>query len=116
MTATSRTEPQKSAFSSCFFLSGATASGKTALGALAAKTIGAEVVSLDSMAIYRGMDIGTAKPTLEERGGTPHHMFDVADPAREYSLVEYLKAAERSFRRLKDAASARFSSAGRPYI
>ena len=95
MTATSRTEPQKSAFSSCFFLSGATASGKTALGALAAKTIDAEVVSLDSMAIYRGMDIGTAKPTLEERGGVSHHMFDVADPTREYSLVEYLKAAEK---------------------
>ena len=89
-----RSESRKSPFASCFFLSGATASGKTALGVRVAQEIGAEIASLDSMAIYRGMDVGTAKPTLEERAGVPHHLFDVADPAREYSLVEYLKAAE----------------------
>lgn len=96
MLETSRSESRKSAFASCLFLSGATASGKTALGVRVAQELDAEIVSLDSMAIYRGMDVGTAKPPLEERGGVPHHLFDVADPAREYSLVEYLKTAEKA--------------------
>lgn len=85
-----------SPFARAFFLTGATASGKTALGIAAAQEIGAEIVSLDSMAIYRGMDVGTAKPTVEERQGVPHHMFDVVDPEEEYSLVDYLKGAERA--------------------
>lgn len=84
-----------SPFARAFFLTGATASGKTALGIAAAREIGAEIVSLDSMAIYRGMDVGTAKPTPEERQGVPHHLFDVVDPEEEYSLVDYLKEAER---------------------
>lgn len=98
MSKTDLAETRRSAFSSCLFLSGATASGKTALAVRAAKEIDAEIVSLDSMAIYRGMDIGTAKPTFEERAGVAHHMFDVADPKQEYSLVEYLKAAENVVR------------------
>lgn len=85
---------ESSAFASCFFLTGATASGKTALGAAAARELGAEVVSLDSMAIYRGMDVGVAKPTLKERLGVPHHMIDVADPREEYSLADYLRESE----------------------
>ena len=84
-----------SPFARAFFLTGATASGKTALGIAAAQEIGAEIVSLDSRAIYRGMDVGTAKPTMEERQGVPHHLFDVVDPEEEYSLVDYLKEAER---------------------
>ena len=95
MVETGRSESRKSAFEACFFLSGATASGKTALGVRVAQELDAEIVSLDSMAIYRGMDIGTAKPSLEERAGVPHHMFDVAEPSEEYSLVEYLKEAEK---------------------
>ena len=68
-----------SPFADSFFLTGATASGKTALGVAIARELGAEIVSLDSMAVYRKMDVGTAKPTLEERGGVPHHMLDVVE-------------------------------------
>ena len=61
-------------------ITGPTASGKTALGVALAQRLGGEVVSADSMQIYRGMDIGTAKPTPEEMQGVPHHMIDIADP------------------------------------
>ncbi|MGI6402059.1 MAG: tRNA (adenosine(37)-N6)-dimethylallyltransferase MiaA [Thermoguttaceae bacterium] len=96
MTEKSGDVSKRSPFANCIFLSGATASGKTSLGVRAAKEIDAEIVSLDSMAIYRGMDIGSAKPTLEERDGIPHHMIDVADPREKYSLAEYLKGAEEA--------------------
>ena len=72
---------------------GPTASGKTALGVELAKSLGGEVVSADSMQIYRGMDIGTAKPTAEEMGGIPHHMIDVADPAEDFSVARYVDMA-----------------------
>ena len=66
---------------------GPTASGKTALAVELALLLGGEVVSADSMQIYRGMDIGTAKPTPEEMRGVPHHLLDVADPAEDYSVA-----------------------------
>lgn len=72
---------------------GPTASGKTALGVALAKTFGGEVVSADSMQVYRGMDIGTAKPTAEEMDGVPHHMLDVADPAEDFSVARYVDMA-----------------------
>ena len=72
---------------------GPTASGKTALAVELALLLGGEVVSADSMQIYRGMDIGTAKPTPEEMRGVPHHMLDVADPAEDYSVARYVRAA-----------------------
>lgn len=72
---------------------GPTASGKTALAVELARRHGGEVVSADSMQIYRGMDIGTAKPDLNERGGIPHHMIDVADPWEDYSVARYVEAA-----------------------
>ena len=73
---------------------GPTASGKTALGVALAQALDGEVVSADSMQIYRGMDIGTAKPTAEEMGGVPHHMLDVADPAEDYSVARYVHDAD----------------------
>ena len=72
---------------------GPTASGKTALGVELALLAGGEVVSADSMQIYRGMDIGTAKPTPAEMRGVPHHMLDVADPAEDYSVARYVADA-----------------------
>ena len=72
---------------------GPTASGKTALGVALAKELNSEVVSADSMQIYRGMDIGTAKPTAEEMQGVPHHMIDVADPGEDYSVARYVEEA-----------------------
>ena len=74
-------------------ITGPTASGKTALGVMLAQRLGGEVVSADSMQIYRGMDIGTAKPTPEEMQGVPHHMIDIAAPAENYSVSRYAKEA-----------------------
>ncbi len=72
---------------------GPTASGKTALAVALARRFHGEVVSADSMQIYRRMDIGTAKPTPEEMQGVPHHMLDVADPEEDYSVARYVQEA-----------------------
>ncbi len=72
---------------------GATATGKTALAAECALRLGGEVVSADSMLVYRGLDIGTAKPTAEERRGVPHHMIDVAEPGSDFSVSDYERMA-----------------------
>ena len=74
-------------------LAGPTASGKTALAVALAQALNGEVVSCDSMQVYKLMDIGTAKPTLDEMGGVPHHMIDVADPREDYSVSRYCKDA-----------------------
>ena len=72
---------------------GPTASGKTALAVELALRFGGEVVSADSMQVYRGLDIGTAKPTPDETKGVPHHMIDVAGPAENYSVARYVADA-----------------------
>jgi tRNA dimethylallyltransferase len=77
----------------CWFLTGATATGKTAVGMAIARSLDAEIISLDSMAIYRGMDVGTAKPTADQRAEVPHHLIDVAEPDEDYSIAQYLDAA-----------------------
>lgn len=74
-------------------VAGPTASGKTALAIEIAKKYNGEVVSCDSMQIYKHMDIGTAKPTPEEMEGIAHHMIDVAEPFENYSVADYVKAA-----------------------
>ncbi len=86
----------------CWFLTGATAGGKTAVGVELARRIGAEIVSLDSMALYRGMDIGTAKPTAAERREVSHHLVDILEPHQEFSLAQYVDAAQRSIHEIKD--------------
>jgi tRNA dimethylallyltransferase len=82
----------------CWFLAGPTACGKTDLGIVLAERLGAEVVALDSMTLYRGMDVGTAKPTAEQTARVSHHLIDVIDPHEEYSLAEYVAAAEATCR------------------
>ena len=72
---------------------GPTATGKTKLGVALAKALAGEVVSADSMQVYRRMDIGTAKPTREEMRGVPHHMIDVADPGEDFSAARYVEMA-----------------------
>lgn len=72
---------------------GPTASGKTALAVELALRLDGEVVSADSMQVYRGMDIGTAKPTAQEMRGVPHHMLDIAGPAENYSVARYVAEA-----------------------
>ena len=74
-------------------IAGPTASGKTALAVELAKLTGGEVVSCDSMQVYRRMDIGTAKPTTEEMQGIPHHMLDVAEPEEDFSVSRYCAMA-----------------------
>ena len=78
------------------FIVGPTASGKTDAGICLAKQIGGEIVSADSRYLYRGMDIGTAKPDLEERQGIPHYLIDVADPDETWSLSLFRKAADEA--------------------
>lgn len=76
------------------FIVGPTATGKTALAVELAKRLEAQIISADSMQIYRKMDIGTAKPTLAERQGIPHHMIDILDPCRDaFSAAEYQSLA-----------------------
>ncbi|MBI2914458.1 MAG: tRNA (adenosine(37)-N6)-dimethylallyltransferase MiaA [Firmicutes bacterium] len=86
-------------------LVGPTASGKSAIAVVLAKRLSAEIVSADSMQVYRYMDIGTAKPSEEERGGVPHHLIDVALPGERFSAAMY--------RRLADTAVSSISRRGR---
>lgn len=79
----------------CVYLSGPTASGKTAVGVELARLIGGEIVAMDSMTLYRGMDVGTAKPTADEREAVPHHLLDILDPHEDFSQAEYAVAARR---------------------
>ena len=74
-------------------ITGPTASGKTALGVALAQRLGGEVVSADSMQIYRGMDIGTAKPTPEEMQGVPHYLVDCVSPDEDFSVAKFKAAA-----------------------
>jgi len=74
-------------------LLGPTASGKTALALAVAKALDGEIVSADSRQLYRGMDIGTAKPSAHERAGVPHHLIDLVDPDETFSLAQYQRAA-----------------------
>lgn len=76
-------------------ITGPTATGKTRLGVECAIALGGEVVSADSMQIYRRMDIGTAKPSAEETRGVPHHMIDVADPGENWSVARWTAAADK---------------------
>ena len=76
-------------------VAGPTATGKTHLGILLAQRYGGEIVSADSMQIYRRMDVGTAKASAEERAAVPHHMLDVAEPWENYSVSRYVEEAAR---------------------
>ncbi len=80
----------------CWVLAGPTASGKTALSIRLAKEHNCEIICMDSMQIYRGMTIGTAKPTPEEMDGIPHHMVDVAEPGEAFSVANYQQMAENA--------------------
>ena len=87
----------------CWFLTGPTCSGKTPLAIEVAQRLDAEIISLDSMAIYRGMDIGTAKPSLSQRAQVPHHMLDILEPTESYSVSSYVLAAHRAAREIWDS-------------
>jgi tRNA dimethylallyltransferase len=82
--------------SHAWFLTGPTAAGKTAIGMALAEKLGAEIISMDSMAIYQGLDIGTAKPTVSEQRSVTHHLVDAVPPNEEFSLAQYLSAAQHA--------------------
>lgn len=84
-------------------LVGSTGSGKTGLGVALAKVLDTEIISVDSMAVYRTMDIGTAKPTLEEQQGIPHHLLDVVDPDQPFSAADFVALARPIISRLHAA-------------
>jgi tRNA dimethylallyltransferase len=77
----------------CWILSGPTASGKSALAIRLARRLDAEIVSVDSMGVYRVLDVGTAKPTPEQRAAVPHHLLDVVPPSDTFSVAHWLAAA-----------------------
>ena len=83
-------------------LTGPTGSGKTRLGIELAKRLDAEIISMDSMALYRGMDIGTAKPAQAERAQVPHHLLDVLDPWESASVAWWLKQAHECCERIRE--------------
>ena len=85
----------------CWLLSGPTASGKTALALSLARRLDAEIVSVDSMAVYRGLDVGTAKPSPTERAAVPHHVLDTASPADAYSVARWLAEAAAAVERIR---------------
>ena len=84
-----------------WFLTGPTSSGKTPLAIALSERLGAEIISLDSMAIYHGMDIGTAKPTAEQQAQVPHHMLDVVEPTESFSVSNYVVAAHEAARHIR---------------
>lgn len=95
---TSATQPDVCAWTlppllDAWFLTGPTAAGKTAVAIELAGLLDAEIISMDSMAIYRHMDIGTAKPHADERSAVPHHLIDIIEPTEEYSLGAFVQAA-----------------------
>jgi tRNA dimethylallyltransferase len=90
-------------------IAGPTAVGKTASSLLLAQELGAEIVNADSMQIYRGMDIGTAKPTTEQRSAVYHHMMDIVNPDQPYSVGDYLRDA-------RSAIDGILSSGGVPLV
>jgi tRNA dimethylallyltransferase len=80
---------------------GPTAVGKTAVSLYLAKLIDAEIISADSMQVYKGMDIGTAKPSLGERETIPHHLIDIIEPEKPFSVAEYQKLARSKIREIQ---------------
>lgn len=79
---------------------GPTASGKTALSVALAKARDTEIISADSMQLYRGMDIGTAKPTEAEKQGVPHHLLDIQEPGETFSVAQYVALADACAQKL----------------
>ena len=82
------------------FLAGPTACGKTAVGLCLAEMLNAEIISLDSMQLWRELDIGTAKPTPDERARVPHHLIDVVDPSDWFNVGQYVELASQAAREI----------------
>src|SRR4029434_2833264 len=82
-------------------LLGPTGGGKSALALELAQRFPVEIVSVDSAQVFRGMDIGTAKPSAEERSTVPHHLIDIRDPAERYSAAEFVRDAQAAINEIR---------------
>ncbi len=102
-------------FARAFVLTGPTASGKTALAVELAERLGAEIVSVDSMALYRGLDLGTAKPTAEERRRARHYLVDVLEPWESASVAWWRQQAEACFREIEGRSRRVLLVGGTPF-
>ena len=99
------------------YLTGATASGKSALALRLAKRLGGEIISVDSMQVYRGLDIGTAKPSAAERAECPHHLIDVAGLDEAFDAAQFVRLAKkRAEEGILQRGCARFSAGARGFI
>lgn len=87
--------------SDALVITGPTATGKTAVAVAVARRIDGEIISMDSRQVYRGMNIGTAKPTVEERGGVPHHGFDLVDPGERFNAGRFAERARTWLREIR---------------
>ena len=96
------------------FILGCTASGKSALGLELARRTGGEIISIDSMKVYRRMDIGTAKPSPQVRAEVPHHLIDVVEPFEEFSVAQYVRLAERAIEEISSRNRPIFVVGGTP--
>ena len=86
-------DPPSSVHAHCIFLAGPTAVGKSEIALLLAEKIGGEIISVDSMQVYRGLDIGTAKPSAAERARVPHHLIDVVDLTESFDAAQFVRSA-----------------------
>ena len=91
---------------------GPTASGKSALAHAVARSAGAQILSVDSMTVYRGMDVGTAKPSAEERAHVSYHGLDLAEPNETFTVARWMEMAERVIHSRSDEATKRRSDEG----
>lgn len=101
ISATNTTRCSQPAAPDCWYLTGPTASGKTEIGLELAQRLDAEIISLDSMTLYRHMDIGTAKPSAEQQRRIAHHLIDILDPDQSFSLSNYVDAATEKVRQIR---------------
>ncbi len=96
------------------FITGCTGSGKGGLARELARRTGGEIISIDSMKVYRRMDIGTAKPSLDVRSEIPHHLIDVAEPSEEFSVAQYVRLAEQAISEIRGRGRPVFVVGGTP--
>src|SRR5215212_543634 len=89
---------EMTAFPAILSIIGPTASGKSALAMALAQQVGGEILSVDSMQVYRGMDVGTAKPTPAERAAVPHHLIDVVEPDQRFTVARFVEIADEVIR------------------
>src|SRR5256885_8986006 len=93
---------------------GPTASGKSALAMDLARRLGGEILSVDSMQVYRGMDVGTAKPTMAERADVPHHLIDVVEPDQAFTVARFVETADAVIKDARQRAVPLIATGGTP--